>query len=64
MSNEIVKKTVFIDGQEVELAGEKNILEVARKSNIDIPTFCYLSDLSVYGACWMCLVEVEKRGID
>jgi len=63
MSNETLKKSVVIDGQEVELSGEKNILEVARKANIDIPTFCYLSDLSVYGACRMCLVEVEGRGI-
>ena len=63
MSHENLKKSVIIDGQEIELSGEKNILEVARKADIDIPTFCYLSDLSVYGACRMCLVEVEGRGI-
>jgi NADH-quinone oxidoreductase subunit G len=57
------KRAVIIDGQEVPLNGEKNILEVAKKANIDIPTFCYHSDLSVYGACRMCIVEVEGRGI-
>lgn len=63
MSNGVEKKVVVIDGQEVVLNGEKNILEVAKKANIDIPTFCYHSDLSVYGACRMCLVEVEGRGL-
>lgn len=63
MSNGVEKKVVVIDGQEVALNGEKNILEVAKKANIDIPTFCYHSDLSVYGACRMCLVEVEGRGL-
>jgi len=30
---------------------------------IDLPTFCYHSELSVYGACRLCLVEVKNRGI-
>lgn len=57
------KRVIIIDGQEIPLSGEKNILEVAKKANIDIPTFCYHSDLSVYGACRMCIVEIEGRGI-
>ncbi|MEN6301498.1 MAG: NADH-dependent [FeFe] hydrogenase, group A6 [Armatimonadia bacterium] len=54
---------VTIDGREVPIEGEPNILELARKANIEIPTFCYHSDLSVYGACRLCLVEIEGRGI-
>lgn len=54
---------MIIDGKEVKLEGEKNLLEVIRKANIDVPTFCYHSDLSVYGACRMCMVEVEGRGL-
>ncbi len=57
------KNIMTIDGIKIPLNGEKNILEVARKANIEIPTFCYHSDLSVYGACRLCLVEVEGRGI-
>jgi len=57
------KNTVLIDGQVVEINGEKNILELTRKIGIDIPTFCYHSELSLYGACRMCVVEVEGRGI-
>ena len=37
----------------------KKILEVIRKAGIEVPTFCYFSELSVYGACRMCSVEIE-----
>ena len=49
-----------IDGMQVPIEGEKNILSVIRKAGIDIPTFCYHSDLSIYGACRMCMVEDER----
>ncbi|NLG17779.1 MAG: 2Fe-2S iron-sulfur cluster binding domain-containing protein [Fibrobacter sp.] len=55
--------TLIIDNREIPLNGERNLLEVARKAGIEIPTFCYHSELSIYGACRMCLVEVEGRGI-
>ncbi|MBO7187401.1 MAG: (2Fe-2S)-binding protein [Clostridia bacterium] len=58
------KEYMIIDGIKVELNGEKNILEVARKAGIDIPAFCYDPDLSIYGACRMCLVENERGGLD
>lgn len=49
-----------IDGIKVPIDGEKNILSLIRKAGIDIPTFCYHSDLSIYGACRMCMVEDER----
>ncbi|MDR3561526.1 MAG: [FeFe] hydrogenase, group A [Negativicutes bacterium] len=52
---------MIIDNLPVEIAGEKNILGVIRKAGIELPTFCYYSELSVYGACRMCVVE-DKRG--
>ncbi|MBF0618927.1 MAG: iron hydrogenase small subunit [Candidatus Omnitrophica bacterium] len=57
------QKYVNIDGRDVPIEGEKNLLEVIHKSGIDIPTFCYVSELSVYGACRMCTVEIEGRGL-
>jgi len=54
---------VTIDGKQVRLEGEPNLLELIRKAGIDIPTFCYHSELSVYGACRLCLVDIEGRGI-
>lgn len=52
-----------IDGRPVPIEGEKNILQLVRKAGIDIPTFCYHSELSIYGACRMCVVEDEKGRI-
>jgi NADH-quinone oxidoreductase subunit G len=54
---------MIIDGIQVELEGEKNILDVIRKAGIDLPTFCYHSELSVYGACRMCVVEDDRGNI-
>jgi len=54
---------VYIDNQPVELSGEQNILTLVRKVGIELPTFCYHSELSIYGACRMCVVEIEGRGI-
>jgi len=54
---------MVIDGIQVPLEGEKNILDVIRKAGIDLPTFCYHSELSIYGACRMCVVEDERGGI-
>ncbi len=55
--------TVLVDQIPVQVEGERNLLEIVRKAHIDLPTFCYHSDISVYGACRMCMVEVKGRGI-
>ena len=55
---------MIIDGIPVAIEGERNILELIRKAGIDLPTFCYHSELSVYGACRMCMVENKWGGID
>lgn len=55
--------TLTIDGQAVEINGAKNLLELVRRTGIELPTFCYHSELSVYGACRLCMVEVEKQGL-
>lgn len=49
-----------IDGRTVEFTDEPNVLAVIRKADIDIPTLCYHSELSVYGACRLCTVENER----
>ena len=56
--------TVTVDNIQVPVEGEKNLLAVIRKANIDIPTFCYHSKLSTYGACRLCLVEIDGKKID
>ena len=57
------KRTLTLDHLVVPIEGERNLLELARKAGVDIPTFCYHSQLSIYGACRLCLVEIQGRGI-
>lgn len=49
-----------IDGQRVEFTNEPNVLTVIRNAEIDIPTLCYHSELSIYGACRLCTVENDR----
>ncbi|HWS42845.1 MAG TPA: [FeFe] hydrogenase, group A [Pseudoflavonifractor sp.] len=55
------KGYVTVDGTPVEIEGEKNLLELVRKVGVKLPTFCYHTELSIYGACRMCMVE-DARG--
>ncbi len=50
-----------IDGQKVQVAKDTTIFEAAKKININIPHLCYHESLSIYGACRICVVEIEGR---
>ena len=56
-------KTITIDNTAYQIENDKNLLEAIQSAGIDLPTFCYNPELSVYGACRMCMVEVEGRGL-
>ncbi len=58
----MAKGKMYVDGICVPFDGEKNVLAVIRKAGIDMPTFCYYSELSTFGACRMCVVENEQTG--
>ncbi|MCM8758603.1 MAG: 2Fe-2S iron-sulfur cluster-binding protein [Candidatus Omnitrophica bacterium] len=53
---------IEIDGKKVKVRENSYILEVARKLGIEIPAICWHPGLEPYGACRLCLVEVEKSG--
>lgn len=57
------KGTVNIDGMLIPIENEKNLLELIRKADIELPTFCYHSHLSVYGSCRLCISDIEGMGI-
>jgi heterodisulfide reductase subunit A len=57
MTNEMVRLT--IDGTEVEVEAGSTVLQAADKLGIKIPTLCHHRSLTPYGACRVCLVEVE-----
>jgi NADPH-dependent glutamate synthase beta subunit-like oxidoreductase/formate hydrogenlyase subunit 6/NADH:ubiquinone oxidoreductase subunit I len=50
---------VEVDGRVVEGRVGQTILEVCRDNGIEIPTLCYEPKLPGFGACRMCVVEVE-----
>ena len=55
---------IIINGRECEYTNEKNVLEVIRNHGFNVPTLCYRKDLiKDFGACRMCLVEVEGKGL-
>ncbi len=55
-----------IDGEQVSVPDGTNVLDAARKLNLDIPTLCYLNlekikYLNKVASCRVCVVEVEGR---
>jgi len=50
---------VIIDGKKCVANRGQTVLEVAQDNGIWIPTLCYDRRLAPYGACRICLVEVE-----
>ncbi len=48
-----------INGQDVCVPAGTTVLEAARSAGIEIPTLCYLKDVSQTGSCRMCLVEIK-----
>ncbi len=48
-----------IDGKKITLDENATILEAAKSANIYIPTLCYHEKLGPFGACRICVVEIE-----
>jgi len=52
---------VTVNGKQVEAKKGENILSLLKREGINVPTLCYLEDMTPAGACRMCVVEVEGR---
>jgi bidirectional [NiFe] hydrogenase diaphorase subunit len=52
-------RTLTIDDHPVSALEEQTILQAAADAGVTIPTLCHLQGLEPYGACRICLVEVE-----
>jgi NADH dehydrogenase/NADH:ubiquinone oxidoreductase subunit G len=50
-----------IDGRDIQVKEGRTILEAARQHGCPIPTLCYHEALQPYGACRLCVVELENR---
>ena len=53
--------TVTIDGRELTGRVGQTILEICRDNGIEVPTLCYEPKLPGFGACRMCVVEVQDE---
>jgi len=53
------KMTVTVDGKKVEVPLGSTILEAANAAGSRVPTLCHDNKLHPFGACRICLVEVE-----
>jgi formate dehydrogenase major subunit len=50
---------ITIDGKQIEIAEGTTVLKAARTAGIEIPTLCDHPQLTPYGGCRLCLVEVD-----
>jgi len=51
--------TLKVDGKKVSVRKLSTILDAARKLDIPIPTLCHHPELSPFGGCRLCLVEIK-----
>ncbi|UCD04826.1 MAG: (2Fe-2S)-binding protein [candidate division WOR-3 bacterium] len=51
--------TITINGKRVKAKRGETVLKVAERAGIRIPTLCYHKELTPYGGCRLCVVEVE-----
>jgi NADH-quinone oxidoreductase subunit G len=51
---------ITVDGKKVTAPAGTLLIEACKSVGIEVPSFCYYPNLSLQGACRMCLVRVEK----
>ncbi len=54
-----MSKEIVINGTEIQVYGEKTILDVCRQAGIYVPTICHDERLEPYGGCRLCMVEIQ-----
>jgi NADH-quinone oxidoreductase subunit G len=51
---------ITVDGKKVTASAGTLLIEACKSVGIEVPSFCYYPNLSLQGACRMCLVKIEK----
>ena len=52
--------TLTVDGKTLTAPAGTLLIEACKSAGIEVPSFCYYPNLSLQGACRMCVVRVEK----
>ena len=56
----VAELSLVIDGKEVRTQPGKTVIQAAMDAGLYIPYLCYYPGMKPYGACRMCVVEIEN----
>ena len=56
---EVQTETLTLDGEEVSFHEGETIYEISQRAGREVPTLCYDERLEAFGACRLCVVELE-----
>ncbi len=59
-TNFMADVNITVDGKKVTAPAGTLLIEACKSVGIEVPSFCYYPNLSLQGACRMCLVKIEK----
>src|SRR5882672_5000932 len=51
---------LIVDGKKLAAPAGSLLIDACKSAGIEVPSFCYYPNLSVQGACRMCVVKIEK----
>ncbi len=51
---------LIVDGKKLTAPAGTLLIDACKSVGIEVPSFCYYPNLSLQGACRMCLVKIEK----
>ena len=60
MADTLKLVNITVDGKKVTAPAGSLLIEACKTAGIEVPAFCYYPNLSLQGACRMCLVRIEK----
>ena len=49
-----------VDGKKLTAPAGSLLIDACKSAGSEVPSFCYYPDLSVQGACRLCVVKIEK----
>jgi NADH dehydrogenase/NADH:ubiquinone oxidoreductase subunit G len=51
-----------INEEKIQVVEGSTVLEAAKKAGVYIPTLCHHPELTPYGACRLCMIEMGRNG--
>jgi formate dehydrogenase major subunit len=51
--------SITINGKSLQVNENLTVLQAAKQAGITIPTLCYHKDLTPFGGCRLCVVEIQ-----